>query len=230
MAVVFCRIDSPRSELPDGATHVFSAALGDSAVWFPFLTESEQARAERLRLPGVRAQFVAARGQLRALLAHYLGISPRSVPVIYADGGKPHLPGECGLHFNVSHTEGLAVFAISRSRVGVDVEREREVPDADGLVSRFFATRECLEFHSLPTEKRSAAFLRAWTRKEAVLKAMGRGVQSLDCCEVTFGEADARIVCLDGDDRAGERWRMIGWHPAVGYQAAVAVEVPSTEY
>ena len=74
-------------------------------------------------------------------------------------------------------------------------------------------------------DARQAAFLRAWTCKEAVLKALGRGVQSLDCCEVTLADREPAAVCsVDGDGRAGERWELMAWTPRAGYLAAVAVE------
>lgn len=225
MPVVFGPIDDPRPHLPAGETHVYAAPLGDPDAFRHLLTADERARADRFRLPRVRDQFVAARGRLRALLGHYLGLPPAAVPVRYADGGKPHLPPELPLHFNVSHTDGLAVFAVGRARVGVDVERERPVPDADGLVERFFSRREWAEFRALPAADRPAAFLRAWTRKEAVLKAVGRGVQSLDCCEVTFApEEPPAVRTLDGDAAAGRRWELFAWEPAAGYLAAGAVE------
>jgi len=227
MAVVFCEIEAPRPSVPDGETHVYAAPLDDATPYLSLLTSDERERAGRFRLARVRDQFVAARGRLRALLGHYLGLPAREVPVLYADGGKPHLPKGFTLQFNLSHTDGLAVYAVGKARVGVDVERCRAIPDADGLVTRFFSRRECTQFHSLPTEARPGAFLRAWTRKEAVLKAIGRGVQSLDCCEVTFGEDEPpALLGLDGDAAAGRRWTLFTWEPAAGYLAAGAVESP----
>jgi 4'-phosphopantetheinyl transferase len=117
------------------------------------------------------------------------------------------------------------VFAFGRTRVGVDVERERPIPDAEGLVCRFFSLREIAEFQGIPTQSRQAAFLRAWTRKEAVLKAIGRGVQSLDYCEVSFADGEpAAVLSIEGDVDARDRWELITWEPAAGYLAAVAVE------
>jgi 4'-phosphopantetheinyl transferase len=226
MAVVFCETGSPRSNVPLGDTHIYASAASDCAPFLKMLTEGERERASRFRLARVRDQFICARGQLRALLGHYFDMDPQAVPVLYADGGKPHLPDGFPLHFNVSHTDGLAVFALSPSRVGVDVERCRIVPDADGLVNRFFTRRECAQFETLIPNARPAAFLRAWTRKEAVLKAIGRGIQSLDCCDVTFGENEVpALVSLDGDENAARSWELFMWEPAVGYLAAGAVEL-----
>jgi 4'-phosphopantetheinyl transferase len=225
MPVTFCQIDAPRATVPNGDTHVYVARLDDAGPFLPLLTDDERARAARFRLARIRDQFVAARGHLRALLGRYLGMEPRAVPVRYADGGKPHLPEGYPLQFNLSHTDGLAVFAVGHARVGVDVERVRPIPDADGLVTRFFTRRECDQFQALPPAARPDAFLRAWTRKEAVLKAIGRGVQSLDCCDVTFGAGEPpALIELEGDRSAGARWELFAWEPAPGYLAAGAVE------
>jgi 4'-phosphopantetheinyl transferase len=228
MAVVYGEIDCPHARLASGDTHVYSADLGDAGRLECVLTEEERARASRFRLGRVRDQFVAARGQLRLLLGHYLGIDPTIVPIWYADGGKPYLPPEYPLHFNVSHTDGLAVYAFGFARVGVDVERFRPVPDADSLVARFFSRHEADLFRTLPPDDRLGAFFRAWTRKEAVLKAIGRGVRSLDCCDVTFlpGEPP-RLLRLDDDRQAGAGWEIFTWEPATGYVAAGAAEVKS---
>ena len=157
------------------------------------MTDDERERAGRFRLARVRDQFVAARGRLRAPARPLPRASTRAaVPVLYADGGKPHLPDGYPLHFNVSHTDGLAVFAVGRPRVGVDVERCRPIPDADGLVTRFFSRRECDQFQALPAEPtgrpRSCG---PGPGRRRCSKAIGRGVQSLDCCDVTFGDRRA---------------------------------------
>ena len=87
MPVTFCQIDSPAASVPNGDTHVYVASLTDARPFLPMLTDEERTRAERFRLARVRDQFVAARGHLRALLGRYLGLEPRAVPVLYADGG-----------------------------------------------------------------------------------------------------------------------------------------------
>jgi 4'-phosphopantetheinyl transferase len=72
-----------------------------------------------------------------------------------------------GLDFSVSHAGGLAVIAVSNRPVGVDVEDAMagEQPLAPALTQRERAT--CRSY---------ADFARLWTRKEAVLKAVGKGL------------------------------------------------------
>lgn len=225
MPVLFGDIESPIGEPPGDLVHVYSArSSGRVDDLRRHLTEPELARADRLRVARIRDQFIQARGSLRVLLSRYLRCEPIEVPIILADGGKPFIPPEHRLHFNLSHTHGLALFAIAGKPIGVDVEQNRVVPDAMGLVQRFFSPREHEQFCQLDAAEIPAAFLRAWTRKEAVLKALGRGVQSLDCCEVTFrSDEPPEVVSLDGDESVRGRWLLHTWEPESGFQAALAI-------
>ncbi|MEM1483560.1 4'-phosphopantetheinyl transferase superfamily protein [Oscillospiraceae bacterium PP1C4] len=100
-----------------------------------------------------------------ALLEHVLGF-----PVRIARGahGKPFLPEHSGLHFNLSHTSGAVVCALSGHPVGVDIERARPVRPA--LAARCFTQAE----REYAVDE--ARFLEVWTRKEALLKRDGRGI------------------------------------------------------
>jgi 4'-phosphopantetheinyl transferase len=221
MAIMLCEFDGA---VP--ALGVYVQPLGDvgRGDW-EFLIPREQAKAERFRLPNKRHEYVQARSLLRALLGCYLQCAPTEVPIEYADYGKPYLPEGLGLYFNVSHTDGLAVLTFSKQRVGVDVERLRPMPDARDLVARFLSRHESLLFQDVPDNELVATFFRAWTRKEAILKAIGRGVQVLDCCDVTFApDEPPRVLRLFDDTNASAQWEMFAWEPAAGYVAALAVE------
>jgi 4'-phosphopantetheinyl transferase len=163
------------------------------------------------------------------VLSRYLGITPIDVRLQYETTGKPALDPshQSELHFNVSHSETLAVYAVTRvGRVGIDVERRRDIPNAESLVERFFTQRERDFFQTIPINDRLAAFFRAWTRKEAVLKAVGQGVQALDQCDVTFGPNEPEAVLRMGDDcDCQSKWLLRSWEPESGYSAAVAVEL-----
>ena len=217
-----------RKELAPEAVHLWLAPL-DRPCDVALLTAEEQSRAERFKIEQVRQQFVASRVQLRIVLANYLGLKPVEVPILYEASGKPVLHESCGrgLHFNVSHSDRLAIYAVTRAgQVGVDVELQRDLPNAEMLVERFFSLRDRQIFQSLPEGERRAAFFRAWTRKEAVLKAVGKGVQSLDYCEVTFAPGEPDAVLRMGDDaECRAKWLLHGWQPKGDYVAAVAVEL-----
>lgn len=228
MQLRFVHIDDGPQTLEPGDVHVWSAPL-ERACDAALLIEAERERAARFKMERIRNQFIAARVQLRIILGRYLDAAPCEVPIAYEVNGKPFLAAkqDCGLHFNVSHSETLAVFAVTRcGRVGVDIERRRAIPNAEALVERFFTRRERDLFLALPECERLDAFFRAWTRKEAVLKAIGSGVQALDQCDVTFcaGE-DERVLRLGDDADAGAKWMLRCWRPEMGYDGAVAVEL-----
>lgn len=216
------------------AVHVWQAPLDQPPIppaqLERMLTPDELARAERYRHPRTQAQFVVVRGLLRVLLGQYLDEAPERVLIGYAPDGKPTLG--TALEFNVSHTSGLALFAVSRRPVGVDVEAVREMANATGLVGRFFAAAEREQFEQLPDEVRTAGFFRGWTCKEAVLKGIGCGARDLDRCIVDLDpRGPPRIV---GPAETVGNWDVQCWEPMAGYVAAVAGETPepvlSTEY
>lgn len=94
---------------------------------------------------------------------------------------------------------------------------------------RFFTDRDNELFRTIAPPERMPAFFRAWTRKEAVLKAIGRGVQALDQCEVTFAAGEPEQVLRVGDETdASEKWFLKSWFPSDKYLAAVAVELGHT--
>jgi 4'-phosphopantetheinyl transferase len=188
------------------------------------LTPDERDRANRYRAGTVREQFVSGRGLLRRLLARYLGTEPHIVPITYVLNGKPVLAG-APLHFNVSHTNGLALIALAKRRIGVDVERVRHVPDADGLVARFFSAQEQIAYRRLPAEVRLRAFYRGWVCKEAVIKAAGATMQFLDAFDVELDPAAEPCVReVRHPALAAEGWSVVDWEPATGFAAAIAVE------
>ncbi len=188
------------------------------------LTPDERDRAARYRAGTVREQFIIGRGLLRRLLAGYLDIAPHAVPISYILNGKPVLV-DSPLHFNVSHTHGLALIAIANRRIGVDVERVRAVPDAAGLVGRFFSPAEQLAYRAVPAERQEAAFFRGWVCKEAVIKAAGASVQYLDGFDVELDPGKpAAVLAARHEVFAGDGWTVADWEPAPGFAAAIAIE------
>ena len=216
---------------PEGEVHVWLASRDAASFLEPdlvaTLTAAEVVRAERYKHPAVRDQFVRGRGLLRVLLGGYLDTAPLAVPLGVNPDGKPVLTPAGANHrveFNVSHTDGLALFAVADRPVGVDAERVRPMPTADDLVARFFTPTEAKQYQALPAERRPAAFFRGWTCKEAVLKGIGCGVRDLDRCVIDLDPARPPRVAGPPETAAG--WSVAMWEPAPGYVGAVAVAAP----
>ena len=129
------------------------------------------------------------------------------------------------LHFNVTHTDGVAVLVAARCRVGVDVERLRSLADVDGLVGRYFSAAESAAFRALPEHQRSVGFFRGWTCKEAVIKAAGATVGCLADFDVELHpELPPRVNAVRDPQLAGPGWALAEWLTPDGATIALAVE------
>jgi len=223
-------LKSPAPALGRGEVHVWTApfaAMEGPGRLDALLSPAEIERAARLKVDRIREQFCAARGMLRALLAAYLHLSPSEVPIAYEPSGKPVLDATVPeWQFNLSHSESLVVYAFARgARIGIDVERLRPIPNLEGIVERFFSSRERETFFALPPALRQQAFFRAWVCKEAVLKGTGQGVPALECCDVAVApEEKPRVFRIGEDAEAGRKWELAVWEPSPGYIGAVAIE------
>ncbi|CAN5723653.1 4'-phosphopantetheinyl transferase superfamily protein [soil metagenome] len=140
------------------------------------LTPEEWARAEGLRIPSVNRRFRATRGWMRIVLARFMGQAPEALVFTRGPAGKPGLVD--GPAFNMSHTGDHLLLALAiEGALGVDAEESRRLRDLEGLANRVFTLQEREELLEFPEgPMREAAFLRGWTRKEALVKAMGRGI------------------------------------------------------
>lgn len=157
------------------------------------LTPNEQSRASRLRAGQVRLQFVVARTALRTLLGNLLSAPPKEVPIDTGTHGKPSTPG---ISFNVAHTSDTILIALCRnSEVGIDVESLTREVDPMEIARHSFAPAESQALADLTNPlDRQRAFFRLWTRKEAVIKADGRGLSlPLDSFEVPLIESAVAV-------------------------------------
>jgi 4'-phosphopantetheinyl transferase len=141
------------------------------------LSSSDRDRADRFRQPADRARFVVARALLALLLREELDYRPAVLELALTDKGRPHLADFPAVHFSISHAgDWVAVALAAGARVGVDVESLDRRLDLDPLAERIFDPADLARFRALPDSDRTRAFFRAWTGKEAVLKAKGLGL------------------------------------------------------
>ena len=219
--------------LPDDEVHVWHVDLvawdkeADSLL--ELLSAEEQERAARFKFRGPRNQYLISRALLRRALGRYLEIEAREVRFQTATNGKPELAADSDLRFNLSHTQGATVFAITRKRrVGVDLERIRKDTNAMELAERFFSRPEVQWLRSQPASEVIASFFSCWTAKEAYIKAQGEGLSMpLGSFSVLPSPADAssklQLEVYD-DPEESKRWSM--WRLDIGpdLRAALAVD------
>jgi len=203
---------------PNGV-HLWRACLdvdgGQIEALATLLSPDEQERGGRFYRAQDRDRFMAGHGLLRRILSRYVDLPPECLRFGYNPWGKPYLCGpaaQSGLRFNVSHSDGQALYALAWNReVGIDLERACPNVAVESLAASFFAPDEISRIQALPTALRRAAFYQTWTRKEAYLKARGQGLSApLDQFSV-FG--------LDKG-----RWSLQDLSAPAGYHAALAVE------
>ncbi len=183
------------------------------------LTWEERTRATRFRFDRNRNRFIACRGRLRELL----GLSPRQ-ELVCGPFGKPRL-GDSEIRFNVSHSHGMAMIAITRGReVGCDIERIDPSFADENIPERFFSPYEVAALRALPAEEQCDAFFRCWTRKEAFIKACGMGMSlALDSFDVTLTADRAMLM------RGGDGWSLHNADAPKGYAAAIVLEDSQAE-
>ncbi|UVO51486.1 4'-phosphopantetheinyl transferase superfamily protein [Sphingomonas sp. SUN019] len=181
------------------------APSADERAW---LSPFEVERAARFHAERDRARYVAAHVGLRIVVAATCGIDAAAQRYVRGVHGKWRLTDRSPCRFNLSYAGDIALIGIAEDHeIGVDVEVERVVDDADALAAMYFNAREYDTYRKAGSSP--AAFLGAWTRKEACLKALGVGLQlppieldtglSGDCLVVHGGSRiDVGSLRIDG--------------------------------
>ncbi|MEV0374441.1 4'-phosphopantetheinyl transferase superfamily protein [Streptomyces sp. NPDC050636] len=188
------------------------------------LDGDERARAQAFVREADRDRYRVAHVVLRRLLGAYLSQDPAAVELVREPcpgcGGPHGRPAVAGspLHFSLSHSGDLALFAFAETPVGVDVEAEPS-PEASAEVAAVLHPAERAELAALPPAARPASLARCWARKEAYLKGIGIGLA--EDPSVTYVGAGP-----DPADPSG--WSLADVPVPRGYAAACAVrtEVP----
>ncbi|WP_426687732.1 4'-phosphopantetheinyl transferase family protein [Rhodanobacter ginsengiterrae] len=162
-----------------------------------------------------RVDYRASQGRrpLRVLLAGYLGIAAGQVVLIDGEHGRPALAAvhDQSLGFNWSHSGDQALIAVGRNITpGIDLERVRPRHRALEIAARFFSADEAAALAALPLAEQAVAFLEVWTAKEAVVKALGRGIAfGLDRFSVARDAGHLRLLRLHGDDAGAWQLRQL---------------------
>lgn len=194
------------------------------ADWVSLLSEEELNRANQYRYRSDAERFGVRHGILRTILGGYLGKPPQAVVIDYTAYGKP-IVGNGELTFSLSHSGAMMLYAIARDvPIGVDVEFLNANAAFEVVASHVLTLNEqsVLEQAS-PLEKR-ATFLKFWTRKEALSKALGMGL-SLPINKIDVSASSDAPTLVS----SGLLWLVVDLSPVVGYVASLVAQVQSTE-
>ncbi len=217
--------------LPEGEIHIWRASLDlQPAVLDSLkagLSPDEASRAARFHFARDRDRFIASRGALREVLGAYMSISPGAIELCYGIHGKPALrvvDSGLPIRFNISHADGLAVFAFVRGReIGIDLEPIANAFPGEEIAARHFSAQELAELRALQPAERAEGFSLCWTRKEAYAKARGLGLEiGLDSFSVSL--TPGQPESLQSEDSS--RWTLRSFRPASNFVAAIVSEGP----
>lgn len=194
------------------------------------LNEEEKARQDRFIFEKHRHSFLIAHAFLRAVLSRYHDAAPKEWSFVKNQFGRPDLviPEGCPpLVFNLSHTNGLAVCAVTLNRdLGVDVEDMERDGATVSLAHRYFSKAELTALKALPSELQRHRFFELWTLKESYMKARGIGL-SLGLGNFSFCLKDPKRISISFSDAIDDRpdaWQFDIFDPFPRYRVAYAIK------
>jgi 4'-phosphopantetheinyl transferase len=210
------------------ADYDLSSLQSECLAW---LTEPELQRFRRFQFDRHRKQLLLGRALMRTALSIYdSSIAPADWIFTQNKFGKPFIgnSGADSLYFNLSHSAGKAVLAVSRcEQVGVDIESANKARRIAAIAKRYFSEREAAALLSLPESLQHSRFYDLWTLKEAYIKACGMGLAiPLQHFSFEFLAEDRLGVAFDAQRNDDESaWRF--WQISAGadYKLAVAAKV-----
>ena len=195
------------------------------------LTPEERDQEHRFHFVRDRRRYLITRALVRTVLSRYLDIEPadwRFAPNPY---GRPHVVNagyeQCGLCFNISHTQGLIAVGVTWHReLGVDVEHIRARPVSLDIADRFFAPAEVAELASVSPDRRQDRFFEYWTFKEAYVKARGAGL-TIPLEQFSFHYPHERAVSITIQPQLRDdanRWGFWQLRPTADHLLAICAE------
>lgn len=218
----------PSFPLPPGGIRVFllhADKFGLSSADTAILSSAERQRAAAFRTAALQNLYAAAHVALRRLLSACTGIAAQDLVFGANEWGKPHLIHPAGgPHFNLSHSADKVLVAISAAGpLGVDIEQiGPEVPYE--IVSEVFTEEERDLLADTVLQRRADTFYQLWTRKEAVAKGIGRGLD-LGLQDIAVGanlNSVRSTASLSNTLASNGPWQLLRLPPIAGFAAALA--------
>ncbi|QQS37258.1 MAG: 4'-phosphopantetheinyl transferase superfamily protein [Ignavibacteriales bacterium] len=211
--------------------HIWKLEIPDSEERYNYylnlLSYDEIARSERFHFQKDRNEYVCCRGFLRETLSGYLSLEPEEILFDYGKHGKPEIANNNGIDkikFNLSHSKGHAMIAVTlNDEIGVDIELIKEIPDMMDIAKELYTSKENKLL--LESDQQAAeSFFKIWTRKEAVIKAVGHGLSApLKMIDVS-GDGDISVdKSYEYESEEFINCRIKDLTPPSGYSAAVAL-------
>lgn len=188
------------------------------------LNKEELDKADRYYFQKDRNCYTVARGLLRIFIAEYLNINPKNTEFKYNEFGKPFIENS-DIEFNISHSGDIIIFAFTlNNKIGVDIEFMKDKVKFKEIIHRFFSENEIKEFLTVEEEKQKEAFFNGWSRKEAYIKAVGKGLGiPLNSFDVSLDpDQEVKIKAIDGN--INHSWYLYDLKIDKEYKSAFAID------
>jgi 4'-phosphopantetheinyl transferase len=224
----------PRNpSISTGAVHLwawdYECSPDNLNRYITLLSLDERIRMQRFRFERDRVCYCVSHAILRILLGRYLCVMPSSISFDQNEFGKPKLAQALvvpELAFNLSHRNQVGLLAIADGlAVGVDIEEV--LPIEYETIERYFSTREQSSLAALADADRLEGFYNCWTKREAILKAEGLGLNMRpDAFDVSLSP-NVKAAVLEVRANAGltSKWHLVELRPAFGFVGALATNV-----
>lgn len=161
---------------------IYDFSEAEYEKYFEIMSEERKAAVLRLRFDGDRKRSVLGEALARQGISAKCGILEEDILFGREEYGKPFCKN-ADIHFSISHSKEAVVCAISDKKIGVDIEKIRNM---ETRITRISCTEQDLEYvfgtSVIPEsfdDESLQRFFRLWTAKEAYFKYCGTGIVKL---------------------------------------------------
>lgn len=184
------------------------SAESEQQNYYALLNDAEKEKEATFLRPELQKKYINTRGVLRKILGSYLNVNPQKIRINTGEHGKPFVDDE--LFFNLSHTGNKFAIAVSNNaEVGIDLEQYKNRTNLQGLVGKCFSKEEQAYWHKLTKPQKVTMFYRFWVRKEAFVKAVGRGIAlGLNQCAVD-PQNQLRFISIPDKYGVEDDWKIV---------------------
>lgn len=213
------------NELAENTTHIWRVKITEQLTNISYfqslLNADEITMAQSYFFRKNSHCSIISRACLRILLGNYLKCDPYSIILHKNKYGKLFLSAESDFFFNVSHTNEFILYAFTRMvPIGIDIEDTQRNIEFLDVAKLFFTEGEVEKLNRLSGDDLRSAFFRVWTKKEAFIKAVGKGMSLLlKQFEVTV-LLDEFPSIISINEKAQHDWSLESFIPETGFQAA----------
>lgn len=209
--------------------HIWKIPLDQDGAeqWMSCLSKEEQQKAEQFAFIKDRRRYIVAHRYCRLILSRYLRVKANQIEFSETEMGKPVIlnSSDPAIHYNLTHSHSMALVAVSTHPVGVDIEYIDPTLPLEDMAIHIMSPQEWKLFQQLPQQNKIHAFYYCWTRKEAYVKALGKGL-SYPIQQVTVSLCrDTIDLWMDqSDPQERKKWRMFHIHLSSEYVGAVVCQ------